>query len=123
MNSSSTSHCVFRRRRLWRLWMGEEEPSLAFDQEGVSITSSHLLRGPSRRRVVWSEVDNFHVLGNDPGAGRNWNWLIIELRDGGTLPITDHGLDVSIDVLAELVQTHLAYSKASTASIGSTKTD
>ena len=109
--------------RLWRARMAERDPRLAFDQEGISITSIHLFHGPSRRRVLWSEVDSFHVLWKDRGAARNWNFLIIELRDGGTLPITDHGLDVSVDVLAELVQTHLADSKAATASIESTRTD
>ena len=109
--------------RVWRARMGEGEPPLAFDQEGISITSIHLVRGPSCRRVLWSEVDGFHVLGKDPRADRNWNWLIIELRDGGRVPITDHELDISIGELAELVQTHLADSKAATASIESTRTD
>lgn len=101
--------------RAWRARRGEWEPPLAFDQEGISITSSRLFRGPSRRRVLWSEVAGYQVLPAGPG-GRNWNWLMIELRDGGKLPITDHGLEVSIGELAALVQTHVADTKAVTAS-------
>ena len=49
--------------RKWRQRMDHGEPPLAFDQEGMWITSNRLVRRPPRRRVLWSEVDSFNVPG------------------------------------------------------------
>jgi hypothetical protein len=85
------------------------EPPLQFDHDGLSITPDPLRR--RRHRVLWSEVDGYYVIGKDPGVYYA-NYLVLKLRNGGTLAISDKTFEVSIDQLAHLVETHLANSKA-----------
>jgi hypothetical protein len=106
--------------RVRRSSMGQGEPPLQFDDEGLSISPDPLRR--RRRRVLWSEVDGYYTIGKDPGV-YNANYLVLKLRRGGTVPISDKTFEVSIDQLVHLVQTRLADSKTATASIAGPGTE